>query len=81
MFHMCLRRFFRNELGTKNAGGPEMLKTNRGPEFEASYLLRIGRYLTGIQTCIPKRMENRILQKNSESFKQFIFLAAFYEGR
>ena len=44
MFHMCFRRLFRNELCTKNAGGPEMLKTNLGREFEAPKLLGIARY-------------------------------------
>ena len=36
MFHMRFRRPFMNELRTKNAGSPEMLKTNKGREFEAS---------------------------------------------
>ena len=36
MFHMCFRRHFRNELCTKNAGSPKMLKTNKGRECEAS---------------------------------------------
>ena len=36
MFQICLRRLFRNEMCTKNAGSPEMLKANKDREFEAS---------------------------------------------
>ena len=36
MFRMCFRRLFRDELCTKNADSPEMLKTNEGRGFEAS---------------------------------------------
>ena len=36
MFHMCFKRLFRDELCTKNAGSPEMLRTNEGRGFEAS---------------------------------------------
>ena len=39
-----------------------------------------GDILTGIQTCIPKRMESRFLQTNSGSCKQFFVLVSFYEG-
>ena len=34
MFQVSFRRLFRNELSTKNAGSSEMLKTNKGREFE-----------------------------------------------
>ena len=34
--HVFFRRLFRNELCTKNAESPEMLKTDKGSEFEAS---------------------------------------------
>ena len=44
MFHMCFRRRFRNELCTKIAGSPEMLRINKGREFDASSFLGIGRY-------------------------------------
>ena len=35
MFQVSFRRLLRNELCTKNAGSPEMLKMNKGHEFEA----------------------------------------------
>ena len=34
MFQDSFRTLFRNELSTKNAGSSEMLKTNKGREFE-----------------------------------------------
>ena len=44
MFQVGFRRIFRNEMSTKNAGSSEMLKTNKGREFEVQELLGIGRY-------------------------------------
>ena len=35
MFQVSFRTLFRNELSTKNARSSEMLKTNKGREFEA----------------------------------------------
>ena len=34
MFQVSFRRRFRNELSTNNAGSSEMLKTNKGRDFE-----------------------------------------------
>ena len=34
MFQVSFRRLFRNELSTKNARSSEMLKTNKGRQFE-----------------------------------------------
>ena len=44
MFQVRFRRLFRNKLNTKNARSSEMLKTNKGREFEVPLLLGIGRY-------------------------------------
>ena len=35
MFQVSFRKLFRNELSTKNARSSEMLKMNKGREFEA----------------------------------------------
>ena len=76
------RRLFRNDLCTKNAGSPEMLKTNKGHELEHSHKyglrhhnsLESGDILTSIQTCIPKRMERRFfqIQEISSSFLSWL---------
>ena len=60
-----------------------MLKTKRTKVvgLRRHNSLESGDILTGIQTCIPKCMERRFLQKNSGNFKQIFFLVALYEGR
>ena len=56
MFHMGFR-IFRNELGSKDAGRESSIKV---VSLRCHNSLESGDILTGIQTCIPKRMDSRL---------------------
>ena len=71
MFHMCFRRLLR-KLYTKNVGSPVVQKRTKVVSLRRHNSLESGDILTGIQTCIHKRMDSRFLQKDSENSKQFL---------
>ena len=73
MFQVRFRRLFRIKLSTKNPRSSEVLKTNKGREFEVPKLLEIGRYFDRHPNLNAQMYGEQISSKKFGKFQGVFF--------